>query len=91
MAKNAIARWSNPELILVATTLLEDHSLMQHAMSQAKLSKASVLLVHVIPPSYLITEDDLRFAVCSVESYSSSHQGKVRPSSQGISARRYLV
>src|SRR5664279_5425718 len=58
MAKNAIARWSNPEVILVATTLLEDHTLMQHAMSQAKLSKASILLVHVIPPSYLITDDD---------------------------------
>ena len=58
MAKNAIARWSNPEVILVATTLLEDHKLMQHAMSQAKLSKASVLLVHVIPPSHLMTEDD---------------------------------
>jgi len=58
MAKNAIARWSNPELILVVTTLLEDHTLMQHAISQAKLSNASVLLVHVIPPSPLITEDD---------------------------------
>ena len=57
MAKNTIARWSNPEVILVATTLLEDHALMQHAMFQAKLSKAAVLLVHVIPPSYLITED----------------------------------
>lgn len=58
MAKNAIARWSNPEVILVATTLLEDHTLMLHAMLQAKLSKATVLLVHVIPPSYLITEDN---------------------------------
>ena len=56
MAKNAIARWSNPEVILVATSLLEDHSLMQHAIFQARLSKAAVLLVHVIPPSYLITE-----------------------------------
>jgi nucleotide-binding universal stress UspA family protein len=57
MAKNANARWSNPDVILVAMTLLEDHTLMQHAMSQAKLSKASILLVHVIPPSYLKTED----------------------------------
>jgi nucleotide-binding universal stress UspA family protein len=58
MAKNAIARWSNPEVILVATTLLEDHPLMRYAMSQAKLSNASVLLVHVMPPSYSITEDN---------------------------------
>ncbi len=58
MAKNAIARWSNPELILVATTLLDDHTLIQHAKYQAKLSKASVLLVHVIPPLPLIIEDD---------------------------------
>src|ERR1035438_5565085 len=56
MAKNTIARWSNPEVILVATTLLEDHTLMQHAIFQARLSNATVLLVHVIPPSYLITE-----------------------------------
>lgn len=58
MAKNAIARWSSPDVILVATTLLEDHRLMQHAMYQAKLSKASVLLLNVIPPSFLKTEDD---------------------------------
>ncbi len=58
MAKNTVARWSNPELILVATTLLEDHTLVQHAMFQAKLSKATVLLVHILPPSYLISEDD---------------------------------
>src|SRR5664280_579798 len=56
MARNTIARWSNPEVILVATTLLEDHTLMQHAIFQARLSNATVLLVHVIPPSYLITE-----------------------------------
>ena len=78
MAKNAIARWSNPEVILVATTLLEDHTLMQHAMYQAKLSKASVLLVHVIPPSSFDNRRRLWFAVYSVESDSSSHQGKVR-------------
>ncbi|HEV2486841.1 MAG TPA: universal stress protein [Terracidiphilus sp.] len=58
MAKNAIASWSNPEVILVVTTLLENHTLMLHALFQAKLSKATVLLVHVIPPSYLITEDN---------------------------------
>ena len=56
MARNTIARWSNPEVILVATTLLEDHTLMQHAIFQARLSNATVLLVHVIPPSYLKTE-----------------------------------
>jgi nucleotide-binding universal stress UspA family protein len=58
MAKNAIARWSHPEVILVATTLLEDHPLMRYAMSQAKLSNASVLLVHVMSPSYSMTEDN---------------------------------
>lgn len=60
MARNAIARWSNPEKILVATTLLEDHALMQHAIYQAKLCKASVILVHVIPPSFSISDDDYR-------------------------------
>lgn len=56
MTKSAIARWSNPEMILVATNLLEGHALMHHAIVQARLSKAAVLLVHVIPPSYLATE-----------------------------------
>ena len=56
MDRSAVARWSNPEVLLVATNLLEDHRLRLHAMFQARLSKAAVLLVHVIPPSYLITE-----------------------------------
>ena len=57
MAKNTIARWSNPRVILVATSLLEDRTLMLHAIFQAKLNRATVLLVHVIPSSYLIMED----------------------------------
>lgn len=56
MAKNAIARWSNPQVLLVATDLLEDHALMLHAIFQARLSRATVILVHVISPSYLATE-----------------------------------
>ena len=56
MEKNAIARWSNPEVILVATDLLEDHTLIQHAKFQARISNAAVLLVHIIPPPCLITE-----------------------------------
>lgn len=56
MAKNSIAQWSNPGMILVVTNLLDDHALMLHAIFQARLSKAAVLLVHLIPPSLLITE-----------------------------------
>lgn len=66
MAQSAIARWSNPDVILVATNLFEGYSLMLHAIYQAKLSNAKVLLVHVIPPSYLTTEsreDELPFAL----------------------------
>jgi len=51
MAQDATVRWSSPEVILVATDLLEGYSLTLHAIYQAKLSKAKVLLVHVIPPS----------------------------------------
>jgi nucleotide-binding universal stress UspA family protein len=53
MAKSAIVRWSDPELILVATNLLEGHNLLLHAMYQARLSRSPVLLVHVIRPSRL--------------------------------------
>jgi nucleotide-binding universal stress UspA family protein len=56
MMQSAIVRWSNPEVILVATNLFDGYSLIMHAIYQAKLSHARVLLVHVIPPSYLVTE-----------------------------------
>ena len=53
MKESAVVRWSSPELILVATNLTEGQSLLLHAIFQARLSKAKVLLVHVIPHSYL--------------------------------------
>jgi nucleotide-binding universal stress UspA family protein len=49
MAQNLVVRWSKPEVILVATNLLEGQSLILHGIYQAKLSNARVLLVHVIP------------------------------------------
>jgi nucleotide-binding universal stress UspA family protein len=61
MTESAIAHWSNPQVILVATNLLEEHRLMLHATYQARLSNAKILLVHVAPPSYLRNEahDDI--------------------------------
>src|SRR5665213_4531477 len=53
MTQSTIRRWSNPEVILVATTLLEGPSVMLHAVYQAKLSGARILLVHVVRPSDL--------------------------------------
>ena len=53
MKQSTVVRWSSPELILVATNLLEGQSLLLHAIFQARLSKAKVLLVHVIPHSYV--------------------------------------
>jgi nucleotide-binding universal stress UspA family protein len=49
MSQNLVVRWSKPEVILVATNLLEGQSLILHGIYQAKLSNAQVLLVHVIP------------------------------------------
>jgi len=60
MTKNTIVRWSNPTVILVATNLVEDRTFMLHAICQATLSRAKVLLVHVIPPFYLRTESVYR-------------------------------
>jgi nucleotide-binding universal stress UspA family protein len=51
MMQSAIVRWSNPQVILVATNLLEGNSLKLHAINQARLSRAKVLLVHVVPLS----------------------------------------
>lgn len=56
MTQSTIARWSDPKVILVATNLVEDHSVVLHAISQAAMSRAKILLVHVIPPFYLRTE-----------------------------------
>jgi nucleotide-binding universal stress UspA family protein len=56
MAQSAIVRWSNPKVILVATNLFEGYPLIMHAIYQAKLSHAKVLLVHVIPFPRLISE-----------------------------------
>lgn len=50
MAPSTIVRWSDPKVILVATNLVEDHIFMLHAIYQATLSQAKVLLVHAIPP-----------------------------------------
>jgi nucleotide-binding universal stress UspA family protein len=56
MTQSTIVRWSDPKVILVATSLVEDHPFMLHAIYQTALSRAKVLLVHVIPPHYLRTE-----------------------------------
>jgi nucleotide-binding universal stress UspA family protein len=56
MTESAIVRWGNPELILMATNLLEGNALALQAINQARLSKAKVLLVHVIPASGSMTE-----------------------------------
>ena len=53
MKGNAIARWSNPDVILVATNLLEGQTYLLHGIYQARLSRAIVLLVHVITLSGL--------------------------------------
>lgn len=55
MTGDSIVRWSNPNVILVATNLLEGHQLILHAIYQARLSHAKVLLVHVVPPSHLLS------------------------------------
>ncbi|MGA8086373.1 MAG: universal stress protein [Terracidiphilus sp.] len=56
MNGNKIARWISPDLILVATNLLEGQTFLLHAIHQARLSKSKLLLVHVITPSGLRTE-----------------------------------
>jgi nucleotide-binding universal stress UspA family protein len=48
-------RWGNPDTILVATNLVDAPHLVPHAIAQAKLSRAKILLVNVIEPSYLRT------------------------------------
>lgn len=56
MTQPSTIRWSKPKTILVATNLFEGHRLILHAIYQARLSDAKVLLVHVIPPFYWKTQ-----------------------------------
>ena len=56
MTQSTFVRWTDPKVILVATNLLEDHAFMLHAVYQTALSRAKVILVHVIPPFYLRSE-----------------------------------
>jgi nucleotide-binding universal stress UspA family protein len=54
--KNVIIhRYVDPNTILVATSLHDVPHLIPHAIAQAKLSCAKVLLVHVVEPAYLRT------------------------------------
>ncbi len=48
--QNTVANWSKPELILVVTNLHEWPSAMPHALRQAKVSGAAVLLAHITRP-----------------------------------------
>lgn len=43
-------RWGKPDLILVATNLLDAPHMKPHVIAQARLSGAKVLLVHVTQP-----------------------------------------
>ena len=53
MKETILHRWANPETILVATNLRDTAHLMSHAIAQAKLSGARLVLLHVMEPSYL--------------------------------------
>ena len=55
MDKAVLDRWGNPDTILLATNLQDAPHLVPHAIAQAKLSGAKILLVHVIEPEYLWT------------------------------------
>jgi nucleotide-binding universal stress UspA family protein len=58
LAQSTVSRWSNPELILFATDFFEGPKPILHAIYQAKLSGAKVLLVHVIPCHLQATTSD---------------------------------
>jgi hypothetical protein len=64
MTRSCTARWSNPEVILVATNLFDSYSLIMHAIYQAKLSHARVLLVHVFAVSHAMSEATDGFSIC---------------------------
>ena len=65
MDKKTLYRWSNPEVILVATNLADGTALIPHAVSQAKTHNARILLAHAIAPAELSVNErrGLPFAI----------------------------
>ncbi len=55
MKETKTHQWSSPDLILVATNLHDGPYLVPHAIAQARLSAAKVLLAYVLEPEYLRT------------------------------------
>ena len=84
MMQSTIVRWSDPKVILVATNLVEDHTFMLHAIYQATLSRAKVLLVHVIP-SFQLREEAVYWTPCSQPSLRWNSSGKESSASPSFS------
>ena len=69
MAQSTVGRWSSPELILLVSDLFDGPKPILHAISQAKLSGAKVLILHVTPPHLqAVASDGFRPAIQSSES-----------------------
>ena len=90
MKQSTVDRWSNPEVILVITDFLEGPSLMLHATSQAKLSGARIILVHVARPSFLRASSDPRNP-SSVPSFESQASGTGMDQMVSSAARRGIL
>ena len=58
MTDGKLNGWCHPKRILVATNLIDGPSLMLFAVHQAKLTRAEILLVHVIRPSQFRPDRD---------------------------------
>jgi nucleotide-binding universal stress UspA family protein len=63
MKRNVVARWISPNVMLVATNLLEGQTFLLHAIHQARLSRSRLILVHVIS-SFSLNTESLDTAPC---------------------------
>lgn len=70
--QNTIEVWNKPELILVVTNLLEWPSAMPHALRQAKLSGAAILLAYISTPYSLEGTPSSRVPLALQDSSTSS-------------------
>jgi nucleotide-binding universal stress UspA family protein len=57
MADDAVNDWANPAVILVATDLTDLDRLMPHALQQAELTGARLLLLHALSPVSAMATD----------------------------------
>jgi len=87
MPESLPVRWSEPGVLLVATDLSDLDRLMPHALEQAAVSQAHLILLHVITVDAAVLLDELGLAVYDAQEAISLAEQVLRPWCEVAAAR----